>query len=261
MKSIPQKPPVQIVQANSDQLAEVLDWLKIAFQDNDGEGFWGNRRLIKHWHADGLMRVLLVEDKAVGFWAGHFDTNSVMEIHRDFRKHGYGRLLAEDWMKGAEAAGICVLKIECSPRSSIPFWKKLGFLPLNAFDEFEDDYFRVFERDLQPPKEGSAVKVILEWHNEEALWGNDVIPLKREEFSGVKKGKKVYLPRRFICFSPQQPSGDTVLRITIDNVLRYSAKAKREQARQLGLKQAPCYTPYIDEISLAVEPYIEGIAS
>jgi GNAT superfamily N-acetyltransferase len=117
----------EIRTSTTADLAFIESWLRCEYmREGSGQGFWCNFDLIRKGHQDGSLLVLAepVSDHAMGLSLGQF---SIFEIHPNYRKRGLGRQLAEHIMRKADENGIIGLKIQCSPRSSIQFWQKLGF--------------------------------------------------------------------------------------------------------------------------------------
>jgi len=118
--------------ARSSDLVDIEDWLKEEFdRDGTGKGFWCNRRIIREQCDLGTVYVLfsLSADVPLAFcvcgsWHQCID---ILVVHPDYRGQGHGKTLASHCLGLILQAGHGETRIECSPKSSIGFWKKLGF--------------------------------------------------------------------------------------------------------------------------------------
>ncbi|MGE0055703.1 MAG: GNAT family N-acetyltransferase [Hyphomicrobium sp.] len=232
--------------ANTKDLKSVLDWLRRSYAKT-GDGFWCNRRLIRGWFRDNKMYVCLVNQQVVGFIAGEFGRDSVMEIRPRYRKRGYGRLIAEDWIQRAQKAGICVLEIQCSPSTSIPFWSSMGFAPTKG-SCVPHEYYRVFETLLPLPACGEDCDISIEIFEEERCWNSELEPIVISHMKGKLSSGIVHLPKRFLCYSPSQIRGTPILRIRVNCTVRFFGFASRKQISDVGLAFAACRTPYFDRL-------------
>ena len=63
----------------------------------------------------------------VAFQMGCLLHPGILEVKHDMRGRGIGRKLVEYCIERARERNECILKIQCKPPTSIPFWKKMGF--------------------------------------------------------------------------------------------------------------------------------------
>lgn len=136
-KAEPKEAVPKVVIGSSDQAEIVIAWLERAQEaEDDAGGFYNNRRIIRSSARDSDLRILLVGRSHAGFaviTAGdHLNAIDILAIRPEFRGKGYGRLLAESILSEMRARGASKVAIQCCPRSSAPFWRKLGFVPTTS---------------------------------------------------------------------------------------------------------------------------------
>lgn len=119
--------------ATKQNLSSILTWLRRehAWTSHVFDGsFWHNRTLIADAQSKRELYVLLVENRVAGFLVGSLNGDlSIMEIRPELRGYGLGRQLVKHYLECIQKSGGLGACVECHPRSSIPFWKRLGFRP------------------------------------------------------------------------------------------------------------------------------------
>ncbi|MCO6416183.1 GNAT family N-acetyltransferase [Siccirubricoccus sp. KC 17139] len=242
---------VTVAQATRSNLNEILRWLKQEDEET-GEGFWCNRTVVESCHRDGELLVLREDGEAVAFLAGRVWVPDILEVRPDRRGRGHGRLLAEHVVAEASRIGDCLLRIECQPASSIPFWERMGFRLYRDDEEARilgGHAYRVLGRTHARP-EGPAVAVEVELYPEARSWNPAVRPLLSRRLEAARREDgRLQLPERVVLFSPDVPRPpESFVRIAIDGQDVFLDKAKRDEAKAVGVERDPGGTYYVDAL-------------
>lgn len=120
------KTKFNIRNSNNSDLEEILFWLKKESDENDGDGFYCNRTIIRQAHADNALVVLAVGERVVAFSVVDDRSWDILEVRPDCRGQGYGRELAQYCINQFRKNGTRIVKIECVMNST-PFWERMGF--------------------------------------------------------------------------------------------------------------------------------------
>jgi predicted GNAT family acetyltransferase len=114
------------------QINEIERWL-IAENRKTGDGFYCNWMSIKNSFDKQQMITISANNKTVGF--ATFDIESkntavieIVEIRPSCRKMGFARELTNELFNFFERQFIKVVFLNCSPETSEPIWKKIGFI-------------------------------------------------------------------------------------------------------------------------------------
>ena len=241
-----------MIRATKVDLAVMFDWLKREYQE-DGEGFWCNRRVIARSLKNGELWVIREHGDAVAFQVGDYGTDIVC-VRKDRRRYGYGTALFEFSLARAFEANVNVLHGECSPPSSLPFWRNMGFerygdlspgAPINVR--------RVLHREHDVPAHLPKIEVGVSFFPEEALYKMGISAFKVHRLAGGLVDSRVRLPYRVIGLADEAHPGDLVVKIVVDDDERYFWKAKYKEAKAAGVNcDREGHSFYVDEI--AIEP-------
>jgi GNAT superfamily N-acetyltransferase len=123
-----------IRRATTDDLALTKKWLQTS-----GSGFYGNWSMIEAAQARNEMFVSIADGCVVAFCVSSATDLSILEVHKDIRKHGIGRRLVSHVIANARETDSWGLIGFCRPTISLEFWRKVGFE--HAWDPQEE--FRV----------------------------------------------------------------------------------------------------------------------
>ena len=237
--------------STDDDLNEILKWLK-AQEDNDIEGtFYCNRNLTISEHEEGRL-IVYVNPKtnlAIGYQWGGLITPGIIEIHNEFRGQGIGKQLVDFRINEARAKRKTILKIQCTPTSSIPFWEHMGFtLSVNM----ENTAYMLLNYKNELPPNCPQCSVRISFFPEKKKWEKDTTAEKTftpEAVYSVHENK-VYLSERVSHYdSSHKFNHDLVISISVNGVNLYLDKAKYEEARSLGVKSdLPAF--YMDTITM-----------
>lgn len=175
--------------------------------------------------------VATVGDRIVGYQVGALVQSGILQVREEWRHRGVGTALVRYLIALNKRRGNWLLRVQCKPRSSIDFWKRMGF----TIDESANGFLALTAK-LRQPK-GEPVGVVITFYPEQVKWKPETPPLSTHTVEGVLKGGKVYLPRPVV-----QDEGtyvdvrDMVVRIEVDGVERYRDKARYERAGDVGIR-------------------------
>jgi GNAT superfamily N-acetyltransferase len=113
-----------IRKATTEDLEAVRKWLQ---QENDDghHSFIVNMSMIEDGQRDGSLTVLVDKELPVAFVLGEQNL-AILAVKQDRRSGGIGRKLATNWFEQARERDLIGFDGECSPSSSLSFWKKMG---------------------------------------------------------------------------------------------------------------------------------------
>ncbi len=226
----------EVVKATPEDLVATLGWLKRE-HDEDGEGFWCNRRIIERAQGRDLW-VIRCDGEAVAFQVGDYAAD-IVSVRKDHRRRGLGDALFAASLHRARNDNINVLSIECTPRLSWAFWKRHEFVRFGDMSEFgRITARRVLARSFDLPEYLPSVNVVVGFYAEDALYDpGSVPPIAQHHLRGVKIGNNaILLERRVIELCDAVPDGrDLAVRIDIDGALRCFSKAKYKLAEEAGV--------------------------
>lgn len=216
-----------IRKSNDKDIVEIVRWLREQEGSRVVETLACNSRLTQSEHDDGTLLVYVdsVTKKAVAYQWGALLQPGILEVKADYRGQGIGKKLAEFCLNQARKNGDYVLRIQCEPKSSIPFWQKMGF-QLNG-DPQNNAYMFLTQSDGLPTG-CSSVPVRFELFKEEKNWKPTIDPLEVVAVKGalLPGGNLVLSERVFLLSNGERTSMDAVLRVVIDDKEVYLDKAK-----------------------------------
>lgn len=169
-------------------------------------------------------------------------------LRREDKKDSEG-MLAHHYIEEARGKGVCVLEIECSPRTSIPFWKKMGFTMFPFNEVTQDRAYLVLDRSFPLPDDRPPVNVSIAFYPESKKWDQKIEPVIACSPDAVKvSADEIMLSARVICFDPHGGLGlDPVVGIEVNGDKIYLDKIKYEE---VGVQRDIRNTFYLDRIIL-----------
>lgn len=227
----------EVRRSTDADLAAVLDWLKQ--QDRNGVlgTFWCNRRLTVEAHQEDRLLVYIDPQTQwpVAYQWGGLITPGILEVRNDMRNRGIGKKLVEHSLALAAEAGVDLLRIQCKPSSSIPFWERMGFTMLGDKHERKNYAYRVMPRKRGPWKGAASAQVAIEWFPENRKWDQTVTPVVTQTIEGAWLDDHLELNERASFFAGLVKH-DVVIRVVVDGQEWYCDKAKYEGAESLGIE-------------------------
>jgi len=159
------------------QVSEIEKWL-IAERQKTGEGFYCNWNIIKSSFGKNELATILLNNKTIGFATWGLTTNKtarieIIEIKPTHRKKGIGKKLTTQLLNFLIDKDVCVVDLQCSPETSEPVWKRLGFVefpdqPENYNFNSDDNkkLYTILKEHLQTSSVQSADETIELWNDE-----------------------------------------------------------------------------------------------
>jgi len=219
--------------ATAEDMAVIEEWLP---KDRDIGTLAANWGLTKRMFTDGLVHVweAAANREPVAYcWGTLNSSDSILEVHPEFRGHGVGRAMALFMLERSIRDGEPLLEIQIAPESAEPFWKAMGFETFWRDGACYGRRVLEFRRDLPV---GVRAPVVITFFPEQAVWAVDVAPLARHKITGSLVDGRVFLNQTVAHFDLDQ-GRDLVVEVTLDGQRRYRGKAKYEGARVIGVRR------------------------
>lgn len=232
-------------------MPKIRAWLEQQQRDKVHGTFMCNWSLTQRLHGEG--RLLVYTDEAgepVAYQWGGLLQSGILEVRNDLRGRGIGQALVEHCLFEAAEAGEDILRIQCKPSTSIPFWERMGF-ELRPDADGTSYARRYMPRALELPSEGTPVQVLIEWFPEERKWQPTTPPVRSLRIAGmlVEDGE-VHLAERALG-ADDEVERDLVLRVCVDEQEWYCDKAKYDAAEYLGVER--CRNGYFLDVLYRLE--------
>jgi len=114
------------------QVEEIEKWL-IAERQKTGDGFYCNWNIIKSSFDKNELATISLNNKTIGFATWRLTTDKtarieIVEVKPTHRKKGIGKKLTSQLLNFLKNKGVFVVDLQCSPDTSEPIWKRLGFM-------------------------------------------------------------------------------------------------------------------------------------
>ena len=237
---------VEIRLATPADLAEIEVWL-IAEREETGEGFYCNWNVIQGGLEHDKTFVMLRDGEAVAVLVDGTVGPDILSVRPDLRGHGLGGQFAQWLFERALSRGYSVLEIECAPQTSVPFWRKHGFLPMAAGPDGFRHAFKLLER-RHALIDGPDVTVVVSLFPTERDWNRSTAPYWVRTEIGRRQHGRVQLPARVALHQPGAHLGDCVVRVDVDGDCIYEDKLKRPEAGARGIHRDPGGFYYVDAV-------------
>lgn len=160
----------------SQEIGQIEQWLTDE-RNETGEGFLCNWRVIKSAFDENEIATILIDGEPVGFITWQIFSKRcaeivIAEVKPSHRNRGLGKSLVNSLFEFFRKKNIVVVSLECSPESSEPIWRKLGFVDfpdtpekynLNPYGN--KNLYRVLIPSLQTSQAGVGETIEL-WNDE-----------------------------------------------------------------------------------------------
>jgi len=224
----------EIRSSTAEDLPAIKNWLSAESVSDPFNSLFGNWGEIENHHQSGSLVVCLEpkQKQPIAFLAIASINPEILEVHKEWRKTGIGKLLVTHCIKEALQKNQPILVIQCCPLSSIPFWKKMGFKVWTAANHLT--YGRLLiEPKHRLPKAHPTVRVrfVVRYTND---WHQTIMRRKAALLvSGIIK-----LEKRVALSDPRSPYFETpFLEIFAGRTMIFKGKATSPQAIQLGVER------------------------
>ena len=233
-------------------LKAVLLWLEE--QDRQGiEGnFWCNRGRIQYAYEQDEL-IVYIDGRSgdpVAFQLGGLVTPGILQVRHAYRDQGIGTRIVRHCIARAQRNNQPLLRIQCKPRTSIPFWKRMGFTLFDGKTGFDVDHsdiyaYRILEQKLPLPDGMQRASIRVRFFPEERKWLSEDKAAAFATFAPeavLLEDGSIQLAER-VCFHeylfPKLACGgnDTVVEIDVDGVILYRDKAKYDEASAIGIQR------------------------
>jgi GNAT superfamily N-acetyltransferase len=210
--------------ARDRDIGYITRWLREEF-DEAGRGFLYN--FLSHLEGHGREGVYVVTANGipVAFQLGEC-TPDVFCVKQEYRGRGLGTALLHALEDRARERGMNILRGECSPKESLSFWEKHGFV---RYDDGSGKIrvYKIIQRVLAPILGRPERAVSIQFYGEEALDTESVVKSYNTVVGGLSADGTISLPHRIIAvYDARWPRKDLVVTVTVDGVLLYHGKAK-----------------------------------
>lgn len=193
----------EIRKATADDMEQIHDWLQQE-KDDGHDSFIVNFNMIEDGQRDGTLTVLLDHGLPCAFALGEKNL-SIFAVKRDRRNRGIGTELASHWFQEARKRDLIGFDGECSPSTSVHFWKKMGCTQVKSWNA-NPWVVLPFRKTHQLPREANTVRLKFELHD-----GDDkAIPDWEEIDAAVIEDDDYMLAQDFVAYVPDLNSRLTV---------------------------------------------------
>ena len=245
------KPAKDEIRTSTDRdFKAIADWLRDEDRQGVADSFYCNLDAIESSHQKGRLLVYLDGSTGlpVAFQLGGLIHPGILEVRHDMRGRGIGRKLVEHCVERARASNECILKIQCKPETSIPFWKKMGFKLLDPKAERRLAY-RIVEKRHELPTGGVPADVVIRFFQQGQMNQKGARPCKLSRPVAVRTDDGlVHLDHQVQFCTELYPNiVDAVVRIDVDGETLCFEKAKYPLAKRLGVQRCP-HGFFIDRI-------------
>lgn len=223
--------------SSDTDMAKIHAWLEQQQRDEVHGTFLCNWGMTQQLHEEGGLLVYIDENSGepVAYQWGGLLQSGILEVRNDMRGRGIGKALVEHRLFEAAEAGEDILRIQCKPSTSIPFWQAMGF-DLRARSDGKNYALRYLRRELELPDGGTPMQVQVEWYPEERKWMPTTPAVRAQTILGLLLDDEVYLAERALC-ADDESARDLVFRVSVDDQEWYCDKAKYAAADALGVQR------------------------
>ena len=236
----------EVLPATENDLKVILGWLEREYEE-DEEGFWSNRNVITQSCREyENLWVIRRDGEAVAFQVISYG-DGIVCVRKDSRKQGYGAALVGFLVSRALEDNVNVLSGECSPRSSLIFWEKMGFKRYGNLDSWNPTVRKVLHRKHDIPTDLPTAKVTIGYYPEKALHQPGVLSFEAHQLIGGLVGNGT-----IIGLTDDAHPRDLVVKVEVNGDELCFCKAKHDKAKAVGVRpggERDSY--YIDEIVTA----------
>lgn len=234
--------------ATQEDLEKTLAWLAAEAASGD-QTFHGNRNMIAKGQEEGELFALREAGEIVAFALGKRGEIAIQETRPNQRGRGYGRILAQWGIDRARSADIVLIEGECSPSTSLGFWKTMGFREMRPRYGYNPWVYLALPKPLPVPA-GEPVEVSIRVFDQDHLYYSDA-PVASEHRPPAARDADgvIHLAERIVIFVPDLPMGhDVSLEIVVNGERLFFDKAKRSEAAALGVKRDARNEFYVDRV-------------
>ena len=220
-----------------EDLVEIARWLKEEHVRDDS-GFWCNWRVIQSAYADGELTVVKLEGRAVAFSVGEYGC-TIFCVQQEFQKAGIGTILSQHFLAKARADGVPVLRMECSPQTSLSYWQKHGFRQYGESPMYGNpEVALMLDYHWPLPADGKPCAVVVTQYPESAIYGQPTrpAPVLITQPPAMRDADGIIQLSHRITIPWHLAERNAVISIQVDGDEIYFGKAKWPDATDLGVQ-------------------------
>ncbi len=238
MAQIPALKRSVIRRSRIQDVLTIRGWLEQEKAQGVDGNFLCNWSIIQDCHDSKELLVYVDGDsnQAVAFQLGRLLQTGILQVKNDFRHRGIGTKLVEYCVMLARRKGECLLIVQCTPPTSIPFWERMGFT-LSPGPNQDNKAYRVLERLNTLPTEGTPTMVTIRFFHESRKWDAAVRACSEVVVAGkILPGGATALSKRVLFHDGEHPNmQDVVVEILRDDERLFLDKAKYSEAARRGV--------------------------
>lgn len=245
--------------ATTEDLRFIKQWLAREAEGN--RGFIHNWSMIQEAQNEGRMLVFEAPEGVVGFLSYGISRSSILQVKSDSMRRGVGRALVERAIDDEVAEGNPIQVVQCEPKSSTGFWRRMGFRYYRQRNNgpHEDSVYMYHESELQHPKVDATEDLpisILVYPSDALYRKGEVIPDQvHHALTEYDSQNDTLLLDHRICVVDEGVLKDAVVEVRALGSTWFFEKAKRDSAFQLGFKECENHEGwYIDAIRRPTSP-------
>lgn len=235
------KNPDLIRTSTEADIRAIHAWLKQEDSDGVYDNFLCNWEQIEKRHQDGRLTVYVdgPSNVPVAYQLGGLIHPGILQVRSDMRRKGIGKKLVAHCMEEALKKDECLLLIQCTTKSSIPFWQSMGFT-LFGDPPHQKKAYRILPKRHQLPPGGQRIDATARFFPEDRKWkgGETLAPYHSAVPTAMLMPDGViHLSERVSFFRDIHPDArDAVIEITVNGERRYCDKAKSSEAKRMGVR-------------------------
>jgi GNAT superfamily N-acetyltransferase len=238
-----------IRKATPRDVEDILVFLKEEYEElSTGDGFWGNRNIIRRTQASDELEVLSQRNdlRVLAFcvWSLCLGSMDIIEVRPGCRGRGLGRYLTQYVLDQLRSRDFIGVEIQCMPEESLLVWQKMGFQRIEKKGWRGTYAVYLFQRERECPKNVETRQIEIHL----IACGKALEPAFCCQ--GVIEGTKYVLQTDFVAYLPDPEA--TELQVHVDGCLMYSDSAKYStdvgverkgnfvRCRELDVSQVKC---------------------
>ena len=250
---------IAISESNDEDLKSILEWSRAEDETfgDDTESFYCNRGIVERAHTNEQLLVLKKDGHAVAYLVWSPYGVDILSVKREERGKGLGAQLYKFHETKRLDEGAVLMEIECTPHKSLGFWQKQGFQRIaSSNEEFWRDNraYKKLSKSHSLKSIWPQANVVLSFYPQEAAYKNGILPTQTytpEAYSTAPQ--KIKFSERIVYYVPVSKNSydyDPVVSIELNGQELFKGKAKREAARNMGLKMHTQQCFYMDGLIL-----------
>src|SRR3569623_1440862 len=223
--------------ANLRDLQAIHAWL-VDEDRRDIEGnFLCNWSVIENAQRDRELLVFIdgASGLPIAFHLGGLVHPGILQVRKEYRRRGIGRKMVDRCASLAYKRDQCLLYIECTPSSSIPFWERMGFRLIEGSLNGKNFAYRFLKKEFLSRFEGYEVDAVVRFYPDRRNREESTDPYEAAtpEARRTRDGVVHFSERVFFHSQLFPDAGDVVVEIQLGGKQVFIDKAKYEEAKRM----------------------------